>query len=256
MRLWDTVAECYRFIEKRWISNCDGAIGASWSITEYLRTILDSCRTETILNVPAVDVFGEGSEREWGETTILCHDGFLGFDRGLKTIVRAAHMVSRKHPVILKIVGDVFNEERSWLEDYLAYHGLGSLVVRTGWLPYPKVGHAIAGCHIGISALQYLPNNIVTSSNKVFNYMMYGIPFVGPAFRLAKIKLVQEEQCGVLADSSSPESYAAAIIHMIEHREDTKRMGQNALRASREKYRWEHMEPRLFSLYERVITSG
>jgi glycosyltransferase involved in cell wall biosynthesis len=126
------------------------------------------------------------------------------------------------------------------------------VIVRTGWLPYEQVGRAIASCHIGLIALQHLPNNVPTSSNKVFNYMLYGIPFVAPDFRLSKIKLVQDERCGVLADSSSPESYANAIMGLIAHREATLRMGHDALKASQEKYRWEHMEGELVALYGRL----
>jgi glycosyltransferase involved in cell wall biosynthesis len=87
----------------------------------------------------------------------------------------------------------------------------------------------------------------------VFNYLLYGMPFIGPDFRLAKIKLVREEQCGVLADSSSPESYAAAISDMIEHRDRTLAMGWRAARASERKYRWSHMEVEMVSLYRRIL---
>jgi glycosyltransferase involved in cell wall biosynthesis len=134
-------------------------------------------------------------------------------------------------------------------------YGLAEIIVRTGWLPYGDVGKALSPCHIGLIALQETPNNIVTSSNKVFNYMLYGIPFIGPQFRLAKRKLVEDIQCGVLADSHSPESYAEAICHMIQDRAGTLKMSQRALNASRTKYRWEHMEPILLELYERVLSS-
>ena len=206
-----------------------------------------------VLNVPVVDVFGEGPAREWGELTILCHDGHLTFNRGLKTMAEAVRMVSPKHRVVLKIIGDVFGDERIWLDRFIERHGLEQTIVRTGWLPYAEVGKALAPCHIGLIALQKTPNNVVTSSNKVFNYMLYGIPFIGPDFRLAKIKLVEEERCGVLADSRDPESYAAAITRMIEDQAGTMEMAIRALNASKTKYRWQHMEPVLLDLYRQVL---
>lgn len=251
--LWPIIESCFQVGERQLIGRCSAAIGASWAISDYLRGVLDGPRVETILNVPVPEVFGPPPERSWGEVTYLCHDGHLSWDRGLKVMVEATRLVAQKHPVVLRIVGDVFGEEAKWLERYLAENRCSGLVERTGWLPYAEVGNALAPCHIGLIALQQIPNNVVTSSNKVFNYMLYGIPFVGPEFRLAKQRLAREERCGVLADSTSPESYARAISGMIEDRAGTEAMAHRAATASRERYRWEHMEPRLVGLYERVL---
>jgi glycosyltransferase involved in cell wall biosynthesis len=251
--LWPLAERVFQAGERRLIRRCSAAIGASWAISDFLRQELDGSRVETILNVPVPEVFGPPPARSWGEVTYLCHDGHLSWDRGLRVMVEAARIVARDHRVVLRIVGDVFGEEREWLDGYLAQHGCAGLVERTGWLPYSEVGNALAPCHIGLVALQRIPNNVVTSSNKVFNYMLYGIPFVGPEFRLSKQKLVREERCGVLADSSSPESYARAISAMIEDRAGTEEMGRRAAAASRERYRWEHMEPLLVGLYRRVL---
>lgn len=252
---WKPLMAVFEMIERRWIAQCDAAIGASWAISEYLAEIIGQERVATILNVPVVQVFGEGQGKEWGETTILCHDGHLNFNRGLKTMAEAIRIVSSRHRVVFKIVGDVFGEERDWLDRFVRMHGLEEVIVRTGWLPYGDVGKALSPCHIGLIALQETPNNIVTSSNKVFNYMLYGIPFIGPQFRLSKRKLVEEDHCGVLADSHRPESYAEAIYSMIRDRAGTLKMSQRALNASKTKYRWEYMEPILLDLYEHVLSS-
>lgn len=254
--LWHTAKRAFQIWEQRLIRQCDAAIGASWAVADFLRPLLPGRPVATILNVPVTDVFRPTSPSPWTETTILVHDGHLGFDRGLRTMVQAVHQVSRRHKVVLRVVGDVFGEPLQWLERYLAEHGITHLVERTGWLPYERVGENVAAGHIGLIAFQKLPNNIVTSSNKVFNYMRYGLPFIGPDFRLAKIKLVNEERCGMLADSSSPASYAQAITHLIENREATLEMGRRARRASETKYQWQHMEVILLELYSKLSGRG
>lgn len=251
--LWRGAAAAFQLWERSLLKRCDGAIGASWAIADWLRQHLPADRVATILNVPVPEVFGPAPEWSWGDTTVLCHDGHLGFDRGLKTMVQAVGEVARHHKVVFRIVGDVFNEPRAWLESYVREHRLEGVIQRTGWLPYEQVGRHIGTCHIGLVAFQRLPNNVVTSSNKVFNYMLYGLPFVGPDFRLAKIKLAREERCGRLADSASPASYAQAITRMIEDRKETLAMRERALAASRSKYRWEHMERELVRLYNTVL---
>jgi glycosyltransferase involved in cell wall biosynthesis len=253
--LWRPLEKVYQAIERRYLRRCDAAIGASWAISDFLTDSLPENRVETILNVPVVEVFGESEGRVWADETILCHDGHLTFNRGLRTMVEAVRIASRNRQVVLKIVGDVFNEERRFLDRFVSNNQLENTITTTGWLPYDQVGAALAPCHIGLIALQKTPNNVVTSSNKVFNYMLYGIPFIGPDFRLSKQKLVREERCGHLADSASPESYAKTILRMIDSREETEEMSQHALTASRQRYRWHHMEPALFALYDRVLGS-
>jgi glycosyltransferase involved in cell wall biosynthesis len=251
--LWPAAQVAFQRWERPMVARCDGAIGASWAISDVLGDVVGRDRVRTILNVPVAEVFGPGAQRRWGATTILCHDGHLSFNRGLKTMAEAVRIVAARHPVVLKIVGDVYGRERAWLEAYIEKHGLEGIIVRTGWLEYEDVGRAISECHIGIVALQETPNNVVTSSNKVFNYMLYGIPFLGPDFRLSKIKLAEEDHCGILADSSDAQSYASAICRLIEDKPGTETMAANALKASMNKYRWEHMEPVLFELYEQML---
>lgn len=255
---WKVGQVLFRLWESRLIRKCDGAIGASWAISSYLKKFCCHDNVETILNVPVASVFGDEPTWVWGETTVLCHEGRLGFDRGLVTMVKALELVSRKHDVVLRVVGDVYGtkgNEKEWLNSFLDSHNLRDRVEVTGWLSYPEVGKHIGTCHIGLSVLQKTPNNIPTSSNKVFNYMFYGLPFIGPDFRLAKVRLAQEG-CGVLADSKSPESYARAICNMIENRAETMTMRSVVLKASKERYRWEHMEEKLRNVYVGVLNDA
>jgi len=251
------VRSSYRAIEAGFLRQCDGAIGATWGISEHLADgVSQFTPVETVLNVPVVDVFGEACPREWGETTVLCHDGFLSFDRGLEAMCEAVRLVASRFSVRLKIVGDVFDRERTWLDSFVGKHRLSEVIVRTGWLPYDQVGQALSPCHIGLISFAPGANHAIAAPNKLFNYMLYGMPVVGPAFMSGLRKVVDEERCGLLVDPGSPETYAAAITQMIEQREATLEMGRNALLASREKYRWEHMEPVLFGLYEKVMAAG
>jgi glycosyltransferase involved in cell wall biosynthesis len=251
--LWMPVRWLFQRWEHRMIRRCDAAVGASWAITDRLAGLLGPDRTAAILNVPVAEVFGEWPRREWGEATVLCHDGHLNFIRGLKVLAEAVRLVSRDHRVVFKIVGDVFGESRAWLDAFVKRHGLESVIVRTGWLPYEEVGRALSECNIGLVGFQPVPNHYTALPNKVFNYMLYGIPFIAPDFRVPGRNLVRGEHCGLLADSTSPDSFAATIRRMIIHREETLAMGRNALEASRTKYRWNHMEKTLFDLYDRCV---
>lgn len=254
--LWPAAMAVYRAAERRWLAQCDAAIGASEAITEELAAVLGPDRTATLLNVPVADLFGEGGPRGPGEEILLCHDGSLTFVRGLKTMAEAVRRLAARHRVVLKIVGDVFGAEKEWLEAFVARHGLQHAVVRTGWLPYADVGQAIASCHIGLIAFQPTPNHRIAAPNKCFNYLLYGLPVVGPAFPRSHFAVLAREGAAVLADPESPESYAEAISTMIADRAAMQAMSGQARRLSETKYRWHHMEPVLLDLYRRVLAGA
>lgn len=239
--------------ESRLIRRCDAAIGATWPITDFLRASLSEGPVATILNTPIPEVFGDVAPRHWTDTTIVCHEGHLGFERGLKTIVKAIELVARRHNAVLRIVGDVFGEARAWLDEYVASRGIQNLIQRTGWLPYEAVGRHIAECHIGIIAFQDSFNHRISLPNKLFNYLLYGLPFIAPEGAMTYARVVQEDRCGVLANSASPEAYAAAITAMVDQRESTEQMALRATAASNAKYQWRHMEEKLLCLYSRVL---
>ncbi len=251
--LWPAAMAAYRACERRWIDQCDAAFGASLAISEDLAAVLGPERVATLLNVPAADVFGAGAAKAAGPETILCHDGTLTFARGLKVMAEAVRLAAQEHRVVWKIVGDVFGAEKAWLEAFVAKHGLERTIVRTGWLPYAEVGRAIAPCHVGLIGFLPSPNHEIAAPNKCFNYLLYGIPIVGPDFPRSHFAVLAREGCALLADSTSPEAYAAAIGRMIADQDGAARMAAAARRLSETKYRWEHMEPILCDAYRRLF---
>jgi glycosyltransferase involved in cell wall biosynthesis len=251
--LWRPVEAGYKLAERRYLKKCSAAIGASGAISEYLAGSVGEDRVVTLLNVPVPEVFREGLAQDWGETTVLCHDGHLTFTRGLKVMLEAVRLLAAQYRVVFKIVGDVFGEERAWLESFVAKYGLASNVVRTGWLPYEDVGQELAPCHIGLVCLAPKPNHWIAAPNKCFNYLLYGLPVVGPDFPRSHFAVLEREGCAVLADPSCAESYAAAVAAMIDNRSKATRMAARARLLSETKYRWQHMEPLLLGIYRRIL---
>jgi glycosyltransferase involved in cell wall biosynthesis len=66
----------------------------------------------------------------------------------------------------------------------------------------------------------------------------------------------------VLVDPTDPDAIAEAIVYLMEHPEEARRMGENGRRAVLERYNWGEMEGRLLGVYRaiegqvRVIGSG
>jgi len=247
-------AKLFRGVERQLLRSCDYAFGASWPIADYLVSVLgDPTRVVPLLNCPVPEVFGPVPPRHWGATTIVCHEGWLTFGRGLKQLMGAVALLRDKVPFRFRIVGDLPPEENRWLESFVADHELEGIVEKTGWLDYRDVPSSLLDCHIGVSTYLRTPNNIVTSGNKEFNYMYFGIPFVAPNYRVHVQRMLLQERCGVLVDTTDTGELARAIEGMIRNRERTLDMARKAFVASRSRYLWTHQEEALYRAYDDLI---
>lgn len=247
-------ARAYGGWERRLVRRCDAVIGATSAITAKLAAWVGPGRAETLLNVPAVEVFEAPRTRPPEDRFVFCHDGSLTFDRGLKVMAEAARQLSGAYPVVFRIVGDAFNAEREWLEAFIKEHHLEQVIQRTGWLPYEKVGAALAECHLGLVAFTRKPNHVIAAPNKIFNYLLYGLPFIGPDFMVELQKMAVEDGCCLLADCASSSSLAQAIEALLLDKPRFGRMVQSAHAASLNKYRWQYMETRLLALYRKILS--
>jgi glycosyltransferase involved in cell wall biosynthesis len=112
-----------------------------------------------------------------------------------------------------------------------------------------------AGC---IGLLVFQPdyyNAYIGLPNKLFDYMLCGLPVVASDFPEIR-KVVGEAGCGVLVDPTDPDAIAEAIIYLLEHPDEARKMGENGRRAVEERYNWGEMEGRLLDLYRSLNGSG
>lgn len=108
---------------------------------------------------------------------------------------------------------------------------------------------------IGVALLDYLPlckgtkGNL--SNNKMFEYMMQGLPLVCTDFDLWK-EVVADNNCGICVNSKKPEQVAAAITKIANDKLLAAQMGQNGQRIIREKYNWSTQESILLDVYNKL----
>ena len=86
---------------------------------------------------------------------------------------------------------------------------------------------------------------------KVMNYLSYGRPMlVTPCREIARF--VEENQLGLVVDDN-PESMAEGIRRLFTaDLDELNRMGQNALRAVREKHSWRHRAQQILGTFEEI----
>jgi glycosyltransferase involved in cell wall biosynthesis len=174
--------------------------------------------------------------------------------RGLLEVVEAFALVVKKHPDWeLCLVGSSrpasFEQE---LKDLARKLGTDASVKFVAWVPYEEKERLSSQASMGV--ITYLPrsNNTSCLPNKLFDYMLVGLPVVASDFPLYK-DVVEPSHCGLTVDPTKPEEIARAMEYLIEHPQEAKQMGENGQRAVLEKYNWEKESRKLLQIYDAVL---
>ena len=180
--------------------------------------------------------------------------GGMSRTRGLIEVVEAFSLVVRQHPDWeLYLVGSSrpasFEGE---LRALAKERGIEANVKFIAWVPYEEKERLSARAAMGI--ITYLPyaNNTSCLPNKLFDYMLVGLPVIASNFPLYR-EVVEPYQCGLIVAPDKPGSIAEAMTHLIEHPEEAHQMGDNGRRAVRERYNWEQESTKLLRIYEAVL---
>ncbi|SAI87942.1 glycosyl transferase, group 1 [Methanoculleus bourgensis] len=175
--------------------------------------------------------------------------GNMQLFHGIRECIQAISRVKAKFPdVSLTLVGNV----REDIGAIAAKTDPRPEITMTGYLPYREMYEAL--CRGSIALLVFQPdyyNTYIGLPNKLFDYMLCGLPVVASDFPEIR-KVVGGAGCGVLVDPTDPGAIAEAIIYLMEHPEEARRMGENGRRAVLERYNWGEMERRLLEVYQAI----
>ena len=237
-------------LSMKWV---DQVFTANSIVRGYTLALSYRMSADTLYNAPSLKLFPQPTAKSWpanGERLLLCHEGSLPFDRGLKEMVEAVYYFRDR--VCLRIVGDVFGEEREWLKREIEDKELHDTIIITRWLPYEKVSKALNDCHVGLILFRdCIENRLAGPPNKLFNYMNAGLPVLSVDFPEMR-QIIVEEECGILIYDQSAKSIIEGIEALMTNSEKLIKMSKNGKRAIRERYSWETMERKLLFSYERL----
>jgi len=221
-------------------------------VTGYALVLSHRMNVDVLYNGPIMKLFEQSPPRIWNDKDrlILCHEGSLPFDRGLKEMIEAIDELRDR--VRLLIIGDLFGEEKKWLEREISRRSLKDTITVTGWLPYEKVGESLNDCHVGLILFrECMENRMAGPPNKLFNYMNAGLPVLSIDFPEMR-RIIFEENCGILIQNQSVGAIIDGIEVLLSNSENLKQMGENGQCAIRERYSWECMEKKLLFGYEKL----
>jgi glycosyltransferase involved in cell wall biosynthesis len=202
-------------------------------------------RVVTVNNYPMLEEFpladGDGSGRE----RAVCYAGNVTELRGALEMVRAIADTDARLLLAGLFKPPSFKEQ---LSSEPGWHQVENL----GFVRRDELVRMMARARAGLVLLLPVPNHLEASPNKMFEYMSAGLPVIASDFP-AWSRIVEEHECGICVDPTSPSAIAEAIRWVLEHPDAARRMGEHGRHAVERTYNWDSERRVLLGLYEDLV---
>ena len=211
-------------------------------------------------NYPRLSFFKEDNCSEelklkFKDRKVMLYVGGLTENRGVLQSLQALKEALKDVPDAKLLFLGNFSGNTSYKEDVFSYiraNNLNDSVLFLGYVPHIEIPNYINLSEIGIVFLQPIPRYENAVPMKLFEYMSCGKPVIASNFSEIK-NIVKEIGCGILVNPTVPDEIATAMIYLLSHHEEAKRMGLNGKLAVEEKYNWEAVEERIFKVYDEIL---
>ncbi|WP_186576582.1 glycosyltransferase family 4 protein [Aquibacillus kalidii] len=176
----------------------------------------------------------------------------LSKTRGIKEMVDAVHLANEMEKgsnITFTLVGSFDNE------DYykaLTKSDGWKWIEYKGFLPQKNAFELMAQSHIGLITILDVGDHSQTSPNKIFEYQMFGLPFIASDFESWRNKL-ENTKSGFFVNPANPEEIASYIVQLYKDRNMVKEMGQNGREYIQHTFNWEIESEKIKQLYKRLL---
>ena len=250
-RVWKT-------LERRLIRRADQVITVCESIADELSSrysvpkplILLNCPPRT--NLPAQkgpNVLRAATGLSETDEPIVLYQGGFATHRGLPELVEAARHF---HCGILVLMG--WGKLEAQLSAQIKDLGLSDRVIMIGPAAPSELASYTVGADLGVIPYQAVGlNNYYTTPNKLFEYILAGLPVAGSRFPELR-RVIDGYGLGTMFDPNDPQDIALAINYMLDNPAAMAEMRANTARAADE-LTWENQAAKLLAAYG-AITNG
>ncbi|AUD78510.1 glycosyl transferase family 1 [Kangiella profundi] len=182
-------------------------------------------------------------EQQW---PIIVYQGGIQPGRGLERLVQAAQVINNVYFVLIGS-GRLVQPMQIMAEEL----GVSDKVKFIPVVPLAELPEYTASADIGIQPiLNTCLNHYSTDSNKLFEYVLAGLPVIATDFPEIR-KIVNQYGVGELADESH-EGLVFAINKLLQDTQLREKYKLNALKARKE-LSWESQEKALVNLYQKIL---
>lgn len=239
-----------RNIEKKYkkdLGRFDFVISTSPHISDILMKY--TSRLRMITNYPIVDSedINDLQESEYLQReNILCYAGTVYATSNQKTIIQSVQDIENVQYYIIGSIHQSYKEElRRW--DKSDHVFFVDRLSKADLYQYYKRSVA------GLAVFDYSPNigykRGTLGSNKMFEYMLLGLPLICSDQELWKNQIVEKYQCGICVEPGNTLALKEAIEKIVNNKKMAFQMGARGQNAVIEHFNWKTQEAVLLELY-------
>jgi glycosyltransferase involved in cell wall biosynthesis len=187
------------------------------------------------------------------DSTIVLYQGILSASRGLEELIEAASILRLRgmDKVVFALMGtDYLHGE---LSEMVRARDLGDRVHIFAPVPSETLPEVTVSADVGMILFRNsCLNHFHSLPNKLFEYMMAGLPMVASGFpEMAAV--IEGAGCGMLVEPSDPEGIAQALLHLASNPRERVEMGARGRAAALTEYNWKRQERVLLDSYQGIL---
>lgn len=180
----------------------------------------------------------------------IIYAGSISRVRGLPAMMDALRLVNEVTPARLWLIGSLDDET-----------GLADAMHHPAWLQVDLVGrlehqHEVFGymlrANVGLALFRDWGGYARISSNKLYEYMASGIPFVASAFPRWQERL-KSVAAGFFCEPTDAECVALNLVDLVRHPEKARQMSDKGRTFIRTEFNWDNDKVKLLALYRHVM---
>ena len=192
--------------------------------------------------------------RNHSDKMTIVHLGLIGKIRGWPQILEAMSLSNAD--IHLHIIGTINDGSEADFWKQVEKYKLKKRIKISEWLPFHEAFAHLIKADVGLIAFQpNITNHIFALPHKMFDYMAAGMAIVIPKDAMEIAPIVQENECGLLIDSSNPQDMADKFKHLYSNPADALNMGMKGQHAVKSAYNWEIEVQKLFKMYQDLENS-
>lgn len=237
------------FYYRRVVSKFDAVFSVSPNMVETLKKY--NPNSYMVSNFPSVKGFSVNPASE--KSNYFVYQGVVYKSSNQEECVKA--ISNMKEDVRYKIIGKITDELREKVKSL----DVNNRVEIIGWIEKAELDSIMDKSICGIVILNYVPTCCgkegQLGSNKIFEYMLCGLPVICTDFVLWKKMIIDKYKCGICVEPGNVEQIQAAMEWVVSHPHEAIAMGARGRDAVLKEFNWEVELPIYLSYYQAIVSN-
>ncbi len=213
---------------------------AIFSVTDEIKERFISVNKNSLLlrNFPVLKSFPEPDFGKKQNTFM-----YAGGVTKIRGAMEMAH-ASKKTGIEIQVYGSTDSDIKAYSRDCPLFNLQGSLKQEDLIKKYETAS-------VGFILFYKVPNHMVCSPNKLFEYMASGMAVIASDIPMWK-EIIEKYHCGICVDPYDVDAIAKAMCYMRDNPTEVEKMGRNGRKAVIENFSWENESADLLALYKNI----